>query len=243
MDLRGRVALVTGGAQRLGWAIVLALATRGVSVAVHYNTSQDAARETVEAARRLGVDAIALPADLNEEEAVRGLVPAVRERLRRLDVLVNSASIFERGGFAGTTAPSWDRHFRINLRAPFLLSQAFAAQVPDGQTAKIVNLTDWRGLRPGTDHFAYTITKAALIALTQSMAVALAPQIQVNCLALGAILLPAGADDRVAERLIASTPAKRLGEPDDVTGALLYLLGADYVTGETLLIDGGRHLV
>jgi len=244
MDLRGKVAVVTGGADRLGRAIVLALAGRGARVAVHYGRSAEAAARTVADARARGVEAAAVQADLADDAALRRIIPTARDLLGPVHVLVNSASIFERGGFADTSAEVWDRHFQINLKAPFLLSQDFAAQLPAGNTGKIINLGDWRGLRPGTDHFAYTMTKAALAALTQSLAQALAPHIQVNYLALGAILLPAAAGERLRERLVAATPARRLGDPQDVTSAVLFLLeGTDYITGETLIIDGGRSLV
>jgi pteridine reductase len=156
---------------------------------------------------------------------------------------VNSAAIFEPRGVADTTSAAWDRHFAVNLKAPFLLSQAFAAQGASDAAGKIVNISDWRGLRPDGASVAYTLTKAALITLTQVLAVALAPRIQVNCLALGAILLPAGADEAYRDRLLAQIPARRLGGPADVVRALLFLLESDYVTGEVVLVDGGRHLV
>ena len=242
MEPAGSVAVVTGGGKRLGRAMALALAERGARVLVHYGRSSDAAAETVAEARRRGGAAAALAADLADEEAVRGLIPAARGRFGRVDILINSASIFERGNFAGTTSEDWDRHFMINLKAPFLLSQAFAAQVETGRTGKIVNLGDWRGFRPGTDHFAYTMTKVGLHGLTQSMAIALAPHIQVNELALGVILEPEGGGVDMS-KIIARVPAGRLGGEEPVVKAMLFLLENDFVTGETLVVDGGRSLV
>ncbi len=243
MDVRGKVAVVTGAGQRLGRALVLALARRGARVVIHHGRSAAAAERTAAEARDLGTEAITVQADLTDEAAVLRIISDARGRLGFVDILVNSAAIFEPGGPAETTSVAWDRHFAVNLKAPFLLSQAFAAQAPRDRPGKIVNISDWRGLRPGADHFAYTVTKAALITMTKSLAVALAPTIQVNCLGLGAILLPAGADESYREQLIASIPARRTGDPDEVARALLFLLEDDFVTGQTVVVDGGRSLV
>ncbi len=234
---------MTGGARRLGRAMALALASRGVRVAVHYDQSREGAEETVSQATEMGAEAISLQADLSQEAAVHRVIAEVADKLGAVDILVNNAALFEPGGFAQTTSEDWDRHFAVNLRAPFLLSQDLAAQVPADGQGKIINLGDWRGLRPGRDHFAYTIAKAALVSLTQATALALAPNIQVNCLALGAILPPEGSDQASQERILSKVPAGRMGGEESVTDALLFLLeGGDYITGETLLIDGGRHL-
>lgn len=241
MELAGAVAVVTGGAKRLGRAMVLALAERGGKVLVHYGASAEAAAETVAEARRRGGDAAAVQADLADEAAVHRVIPAARERFGRVDILINSASIFERGSFANTATETWDRHFMINLKAPFLLSRDFAVQVEAGRSGKIINLGDWRGFRPGTDHFAYTMTKVGLHGLTQAMALALAPRIQVNELGLGAILEPPEGGDM--SKIIARVPVGRLGGEEPVVAALLFLLQEDFVTGETLVVDGGRSLV
>jgi pteridine reductase len=243
MELRGRAALVTGAGVRVGRALALALAREGARVAVHYGQSADAAEQTADAARALGADAVIVQADLAHDGAVRALLADLQTRWGTVDVLVNSAAIFEPAGVRGTTPELWDRHFAINLKAPFLLSQAFAAQLPAGRAGKIVNISDWRGLRPGGDHFAYTLTKAALISMTKSLAVALAPAIQVNCLALGAILLPAGADESYRRQLVAQIPAGRMGDLSEVADALIFALKNDFVTGQTIVIDGGRSLV
>ncbi len=244
MELAGAVAVVTGGAVRVGRALVLALAGRGVRVAVHYGSSAEAAESAVAEARGLGAEAFALSADLADEAAVGRIVPAVRERFGApVDILINSASIFEAGAFAKTTSAQWDRHFLINLKAPFLLTQAFAAQVEEGRTGKVVNLNDWRGFRPADDHFAYTMSKGALIALTRGTAIALAPRVHVNCLALGAILPPESASEARKARIISEVPLGRWGGAEEVARAMLYLLESDYVTGETVFVDGGRSLV
>ncbi|MFQ5946114.1 MAG: SDR family NAD(P)-dependent oxidoreductase, partial [Anaerolineae bacterium] len=186
MKLEGKTAVVTGGARRLGRAMALALASRGVRVAVHYAQSREQAEETVSMAIELGTEAISLQADLSQEDPAHRVIAQAADQFGIVDILMNNAALFEPGGFAQTTSEDWDRHFSVNLKAPFLLSQDFAAQVPTDRKGKIVNLGDWRGLRPGRDHFAYTIAKAALVGLTEATALALAPNIQVNCLALGA---------------------------------------------------------
>jgi len=241
MDLEGKVALVTGGARRLGRAFVLALAQTGMDVVVHYGHAQQAARETVTLAQELGVRAVALQADLQDTDAVHRLVDQAVESLGPPHVLVNNAAIFEPGTLQDTTLDNWSRHFRVNLRAPFLLMQRFAAVTPG--KGKIVNITDWRALYPGRRYLAYTLTKAALITLTQIAARELAPRIQVNALALGAVLPPPDEDERYLERLVQRFPAQRPARIAEVTDALLFLLRNDYVTGEVLLVDGGAHLV
>ena len=243
MELRGRVALVTGGGVRVGRALVLALAREGARVAVHYGRSADAAEQTAEDARKLGAEAVTVRADLAQDGAPGVMVADVPARWGTVDILVNSAAIFEPAGVRETTSELWDRHFAINLKAPFLLSQVFAAQLPADRLGKIVNISDWRGLRPGGDHFAYTMTKAALISMTKGLAVALAPAIQVNCLALGAILLPAGADESYRGKLVAQIPAGRMGDLAEVADALIFVLKNDFVTGQTIIVDGGRSLV
>jgi pteridine reductase len=159
-----------------------------------------------------------------------------------LFALVNNAAVFERRPMEQTDLAGWERQFRVNLTAPFVLIQAFAEQVPPGSDGRVVNILDWRAVRPDNDHFAYSITKAALAAMTRSAALALAPAISVNGLALGAILPPAGESDRPF--VLHRVPAQRWGRLEEVQQALLFLLaGPAYVTGEIIHVDGGRHLV
>ncbi len=242
MHLRGKVALVTGGARRLGRAFVLALADAGMDVAVHYGHAAAAADETVAQARRRGVRAMSFQADLQDAEAARQLVHAVAENLGLPQVLVNSAAIFEPGTLRDTSLENWSRHFRINLRAPFLLMQEFAHLLGD-RPGKVVNISDWRAVYPGQRYLAYTLSKAALLTLTQMAARELAPHVQVNALALGAVLPPPGEDETYLERLVRRMPARRPARVDEVTDALLFLLHNDYITVEILFVDGGAHLV
>jgi len=243
MELRGKTAIVTGGARRLGRAFTLALAERGANVVIHYSRSASPAEAVRNEAEALGVQAIIAQADFTQPVQAPRIVETAMKTFGRVDVLINSAAIFEEGDFMTTDIANWDRHFNINLKAPFLLSQAFARHVPEDGLAKIVNIADWRGLRPGTDHVAYTLTKAALLTLTRIMAQALAPRITVNALALGAILPPPGAGPEHMQALAQRIPLRRTGTPEDVVAALMLLLeGSDFITGSVILVDGGEHL-
>jgi pteridine reductase len=190
--------------------------------------------------RSTGGRAEIIQADL-ADAAETARLGAEMERLRPVDALINSAAIFEPLTADQTSRDDWDRHIAVNLTAPFILSKAFARQLPGGSPGTIVNILDWRAIRPAADHFPYTISKAALAAMTQALAIELAPRIRVNGLALGAILPPS--DASVPERILNRVPLKRWAEPGEAEAALLFLLaGAGYVTGEILLVDGGRHL-
>jgi len=234
------VALVTGGARRVGRALVEALADAGADVAVHYGASSREAEDVAQTVTRHGRRAVALGADLADPDQASGLLPRAEQALGPIDWLVNSAAIFEPLELDDTTVDAWDRHFAIILRAPFLLSQTFARSRA-GRRGAIVNILDWRALRPGADHFPYTIAKAGLAAMTRSLGVALAPSIRVNGLALGAILPPSDGDGSSA---LKGVPAGRWGRLEEVGDALRFLLeGPDYLTGAIVHIDGGRHLV
>ncbi len=242
-DFQGRKALVTGSAKRLGRAFTEALAARGAQVIVHYRSSSEEAESLVEQLASQGARAVPLKADLGRPEQALTLVEQAVEALGGLDILVNSASIFEPLTLMETDLAAWERNLTVNLTAPFLLSQAFARQLDGGEGA-IVNMLDWRALRPGDDHLPYTIAKAGLAALTRSLAQALAPNIRVNGLALGAILPPSGAGAQKDDTIIQDVPAGRWGSVEETVEALLFLLGGPaYVTGEILHLDGGRHLV
>jgi glucose 1-dehydrogenase len=244
MDLRGKTALVTGGGVRVGRALALALAGAGCDLVVHYNRSAGPAERTREEAERLGVRAHAIGADLADAAAAEGLVAAAVERCGRLDVLVNSAAIFPPGDTLETSgAAEFDELIAVNLRAPYLLSRAFAAAHRPGAPGRIVNVLDARVRRPGADHPVYRLTKRALWALTENLALALAPDITVNAVALGAILPPPGEDESYLERLAAErVPLRRPGSPAIVAENVLHLLRQDFVTGAVLPLDGGQFL-
>lgn len=244
MDLIGKVALVTGGAKRVGRAVALALAQQGCHVVIHYGHSAAEAGQAVAEITAAGGRAWSIGADLNDEAAVNSVVSLALEPAGRLDILINNAAIFPAEDFLSATAASWDRAMMVNLKAPFLLSQAFARALPAGQPGKIINLLDALALRPQKHHFSYSISKFGLVGLTRSMAVALAEHnIQVNGVALGPILPAVHDDPALFDRLVQRIPARRSGSLTDVVQAVLFLLqGGDYMTGEILHVDGGRHL-
>jgi pteridine reductase len=241
MNLDGHVALITGSGRRLGKAFAEALAARGAAVAIHFGRDSRGAQATVDDARSLGVKAEAFQADLADPQAVGSLIQRATEAFGFVDILVNNAAVFEPVDVATCSLESWEKHIAINLTSPFVLSQSFA-RLRDGEPGSIVNILDWRALRPGADHFPYTISKAGLAAMTLSLAQGLAPSIRVNGLALGAILPPPGQSEK-EEALIRRVPLKRWGEVEEVARALVFLIaGPAYVTGQILHIDGGRHL-
>lgn len=240
-DLAGHTALVTGAGKRLGRAFALGLAEAGSDVIVHYNRSQDAAEETASLVREQGVRAQTLQADLGDLSQVEALLTRAKDRVGEVDFLVNSAAIFGAGGPDEMDERSWQRHLDINLRAPVFLIRELARQRGD-RPAAAVNLLDWRALRPGTDHFSYTIAKAGLAAATRSLAQAYAPATRVNGLALGAILPPPGEEEKRSD-LVERVPQDRWGDVEEVVESVLFLLGGpQYITGEILHLDGGRHL-
>lgn len=237
--LDGKTILITGGAKRVGRIFTLACARAGANVVIHYGHSEEEAEETRDEVKQLGRQVWTFQADLSDSSQAENLIPRSNQSTP-LHGLVNSAAIFESLQFANTSIENWQKHLAINLTAPFLLSQAFAKQASDG--ARIVNILDWRALRPQADHFPYTISKAALASLTESLAVALAPKIIVNGLALGAILPPS--DGKTNPDIIKSVPARRWAQEWEVEQALIFALtGPAYITGEIIHVDGGRHLI
>lgn len=242
MSLEGKTVLITGAALRVGRAMALAVAEAGADVIVHYGRSDKAAQKVKAEIEGLGRQAHLLQADLSQTESGQNLIKAATE-IGPLFGLVNSASIFQDRRLENTDVASWDLHMAINLRAPFLLSQAFAAALKESKAeGRIVNILDWRALRPGDDHLPYTISKAGLAALTQSLAIALAPRITVNAIAFGAILPPSDGGD--TSGILDDVPAKRWADLDEAGKTLVFLLdGPSYITGEILHLDGGRHLI
>ena len=242
MIIEGAVAIVTGGAVRLGKALALALADHGARLVIHYRSSAGPAQAVVRQIQAAGGEALATQADLGKSGQAPSIVERAVAHFGRVDILINSAAIFEPGNWQDTTEANWDRHFAINLKAPFFLSQAFAAHVGRQRAAHIVNIADWRGVRPGTGHVAYTLTKAALIAMTKSLALALAPNIQVNAIAPGMILPPPGRDQAYLDQWADKIPARRVGSPEEIAKTAVFLLLSDFITGELIFVTGGQHL-
>ena len=244
-ELRGKVALVTGGAVRVGRAISLGLAEAGCDLFLHYGRSAGPAREVRQEAAKWGAKVEIFSADLADAAAVREVVPAAIEAFGRVDILVNSAALFLDGGLMETTLSMWERQFAVNLRAPFLLCQAFARQshFTASEPGKIVNIGDARVFRPAPDHFAYRLTRSALFSMTQTLAKDLAPAITVNGLALGAILPPPGEDVSYLERLAAERiPLRRPGSAELVAENVLHLVKQSFITGHIIQLDGGEFL-
>ena len=241
---------MTGGARRLGRAMVLALVGRGHDVAIHYLGSQAEAEATAAEARALGVNAHIFRADLLDEAQTQALIPSVTAAMGPLTVLVNNASIFEYDNIATASRDSWDRHVGSNLRAPFILTQEFARQLPPAQQTGpepqahglIVNMVDQRVLKPTPEFITYSLAKAGLWALTRTSAQALAPRIRVNAIGPGPTMQGARQTAGHFARQRAATILQRGGDADDIARALLYLLDARAVTGQLICVDGGQHL-
>ncbi len=237
-----RVALVTGGAQRLGQAIALSLARHGFDVAIHCNTSVALAQESQALIQNLGRRAIVLRADLGSESQVSPLIPDATKLLGPVGVLVNNASRFDRDEWYDATRESWDAHLEPNLRAPFVLTQAFAKGLPATAEGVVINMIDQR-VWSLTPHFvSYTISKAALWALTQTMALALAPRIRVNAIGPGPALPSPRQTDAQFARQSASVPLGHGSNPNEIASAVIAILGLPAMTGQMIALDGGQHL-
>jgi pteridine reductase len=241
MELDGRVALVTGAGTRVGRVIALTLGRAGMRVGVHYSGSDKGARQTVDEIIAAGSDAVALPGDLTDPATGPRLIEHALKVFGELDVLVNSAAVMLRTPVGEVLVEDWDAMFALNLRAPFFLCQS-AARAMGERGGAIVNIADLAAFETWKGYIPHSITKAGIVQMTRGLAHALAPKIRVNAVAPGSVLLPEGWTQEQADKLISTTPLGRLGSPDDVAQAVLYLLGADYVTGETIIVDGGRHV-
>ncbi len=239
MESRG-YALVTGAAHRVGRTLALGAAKANYDVIVHYRSSKEQALSVCKEIEQLGKKAIALQADLQNSNEINSLFKKANE-IGKVTALINSAAIFENLTWSNTTVESWERHLKINLTAPFLLSQLFVKNL-ENQKGVIINISDWKANRPQKDHLPYIVSKGALDTLTASLAHSFAPNVRVNGIALGAILKPS--DNNHNPNLLESVPLNRWADLKEVEHTLIYLLNeATYVTGEIIKLDGGRHLV
>jgi NAD(P)-dependent dehydrogenase (short-subunit alcohol dehydrogenase family) len=236
------VALVTGGARRIGRAIVFRLAEAGYGIALHYRGSRDAAEEAVAAIAAAGGKAQAVAADLMHLDAA-GLIAQAERALGPVTLLVNNASEFGRDAITTLEPAGFERNLHINMKVPVLLTQAFAAALPADQHGAVVNMIDQRVLHPGADFLSYTIAKSALWTATQMLAQALAPRIRVNAVGPGPVLPNAHEGDEGFAEEVARVPLQRPVEPADIAEAVLYLARARSVTGQMLTVDSGQHLV
>lgn len=242
MNLHGKVALVTGGAVRVGRAITEAFAQAGAAVIINYHNSGDDAAALQRTLSEAGTRAASFQADVSQASAVRALMRFVSDEFGRLDVVVNNASLFERTPLLEITEASWDRVLGVNLKGPFLVAQA-AAPLLSASRGSIINIADLSAFQPWPSYAHHSVSKAGLVHLTRILARALGPNIRVNAVAPGTVLPPEGYDgtagDGTADRRITAD----LGTPDDVVRAIFYLLESNFVTGQTVIVDGGRMLL
>ena len=241
MDLQNKIAIVTGAAHRVGQAIALGLAEAGVHLVVHYHRAEAQAHETVSAIEQKGVRAIAVGADLATAEGVEALFSTVVAEFGGVDVLVNSAARMEAGNVITLTREAWQRTLDLNLTAPFFCAQRAAQLMLKGEGGAIVNIGDLAGLEPWAKYPAHSVSKAGLLMLTRVLAKALAPRIRVNAVAPGPVIKPDDWDDARWHTVGQHTLLKRTGSGYDVAQAVIFLLHSDYITGETLVIDGGSR--
>ncbi|MEM6681913.1 MAG: SDR family oxidoreductase [Pseudomonadota bacterium] len=235
--------LVTGGAKRIGKAICTALAGAGYNVAIHYNASAEPARALAEVLAQHGIKTAVVQADLANEAAVNALVAAAAQALGEdLTALVNNASLFEWDSWDTADTELWHRHHMVNLRAPYLLSRAFAQQAKARDNPAIINIIDQRVRRLNPQFFSYTLSKASLWTMTQTLAQALAPDIRVNGVGPGPVLQSIHQDSSIFENEAANTPLAQSVEPQEIAQACLYLLEARKVTGQMIAVDSGQHL-
>lgn len=239
--LAGRVALVTGAGIRVGRAIAVALGGRGMHVVVHYHGSEAGAQETAELIEQAGGTASLERADLSVIAEGDALIDRIVAKQGKLHALVNSAAIMLRTPVGEVTEREWDRMFDINVRSPFFLTQR-AAPALRASNGAVVNIADLAAFESWPAYVPHGMTKAAIVQMTRALARALAPQIRVNAVAPGVVLLPENWSAADAEHLRGTTPLQRNGTPEDVAQAVLYLLEADFVTGEVIRVDGGRHV-
>ncbi len=237
-----KAALVTGAGQRIGRACALALAADGYAVAVHYQRSGKAAEAVAASIREAGGNAIAVAADLADEHATAALLPRAADALGPIGVLVNNASVFDGDTVESATEESWHRHLAVNLRAPFVLIQQFVRQLPADAGGNVVNLLDERVWSLTPYFVSYTVSKAGLWTLTQTMALALAPRIRVNGIGPGPTLpSPRQSHAQFLEQC-RGMPLRRGTAPEEIAAALRFILAAPAMTGQMIALDGGQHL-
>ena len=242
MNISGKIALVTGGAKRVGKAIVQALAARGCHLIVHYHRSQPQAQETVRALRATGHRALALQADITKEDQVEAMIEAATAHFGRIDLLVNNAALFYRTSLETLTVEDWERVMDVNLTGTFLCAHKIGLRMREWGWGHIINIADVAGERPWADYIPYSVSKACVLTFTQGLAMELAPQVMVNAVIPGPVLFQEDTPDNVRQREIGKTLVKRPGSPQDVAQVVVFVAESDYSTGASFHVDGGRSL-
>jgi NAD(P)-dependent dehydrogenase (short-subunit alcohol dehydrogenase family) len=243
MNIEGKVALITGSAKRIGKMVAIDLAKRGARTAIHYRSSRSEAEETLKVIRSAGGDGATFQADLADIPAIEKMFRDIRTSFGGLDILVNNASTFRPSTAPQTTAAEWEAEMNANARAPFFVAQQAASLMLARGQGKIINIADVAGEVIWPGYFAYSVSKAALIAVNRGLAKSYAPHIQVNAIAPGPILFPEHYTDEQKKAAIEKTLLKREGNPQDIVNAVVFLIENDYITGDLIHVDGGRHLL
>ncbi len=242
MNISGKIALVTGGAKRLGNAIAQALAARGCHLVVHYHRSQTQAEDTAGQLRAAGHRAIALQADITKEDEVDAMIAAATAHFGRIDILVNNAALFYRTPVDTLSVEDWQRIMDVNLTGTFLCAHKIGLRMRERGWGHIINIADVAGLRPWADYIPYSVSKACVLTFTQGLAMELAPQVMVNAVIPGPVLFQDDTPDSVRQREIDKTLVKRAGSPEDVAEVVVFVAESDYSTGSSFHVDGGRAL-
>ena len=240
MEITGKVALITGSAKRIGRAIAVELARRGARIGIHYRSSRDDAGETLRSVQASGADGVVFQADLAKMGDIERLFRELHSHFGSLHILVNNASIFSPAAPDNTTEQDWNEQMDTNAKAPFFVAQFAAGLMGEG---KIVNIADVAGELIWPGYFPYSVSKAALLAVNRGLAKAYAPRIHVNAIAPGPILFPEYYTEEQKRSAIAHTLLKRQGRLEDIVSAVVFLIENDYITGELIHVDGGRHLL
>lgn len=243
MELKNKIALVTGAAQRVGRAIALELARAGAQIVVHYHQAEASATETVSLIKQMGGQALAIPADLSHADELSALFESIGQAWGGVDILVNSAATMEAGNVLSLTRAEWERTLALNLTSPFFCAQRAARFMLAREGGVIINIADISALEPWAKYPAHSVSKAGLVMLTQVLAKALAPRIRVNAIAPGPVLKPAAWSEERWQRIGQNTLLQRTGSGHDVAHAVRFLIENDYITGETLVVDGGSRYV
>jgi 3-oxoacyl-[acyl-carrier protein] reductase/pteridine reductase len=241
MNPQGKTALITGGAHRVGKAITLALARAGANVVINYHSSAGAAEDTAAEAGALGVGTLIAQADVSQRQQVEAMVTDAKNRFGPIDILVNSASRFEKTPFPTQDASAWHRVVDILIHGSFYCANAVAPLMLEGGEGAIINIVDLSAWKPWPNFAAHGVGKAGLMALTRQLALELAPTVRVNAVAPGRVLPPPGYSEAQIERTARRTLLNRWGVADDVAQAVMYLIQADFVTGEVIVVDGGER--